>query len=115
VHEVLDSLDGPAPPPLPGPLPHLWPVLRWPMAQHLRLLTAGLLPPVLRQRFGLTWTLAHEAAFRAAAASSRAATPLVPRPVRISGPYYVRWRRKALERGDVAAAPPARRPAAVGV
>jgi uncharacterized protein (DUF2236 family) len=50
VHEVLDSLDGPAPPPLPGPLPHLWPVLRWPVAQHLRLLTAGLLPPVLRQR-----------------------------------------------------------------
>jgi uncharacterized protein (DUF2236 family) len=67
------------------------------MGQQLRLITAGLLPPLLRQRFGLTWTKPREAAFRAFAASSRATTPLMPPQVRMFGPRYVRLRRGALE------------------
>lgn len=49
--------------------------------------------------------------FRAMAAASRASAPFVRGPLREFGPNYVRWRREALERGDVAAAgsPPDRR------
>jgi uncharacterized protein (DUF2236 family) len=101
VHDLLDSF-GASPPP-PGLASWLWPAVRWPMAQHLRLTTVGLLPAVLRRRFDLSWTIAEEAAFRVGAASSRLTTPLMPSQVRLFGPRYVRLRRQALERGDVAA------------
>lgn len=40
--------------------------------------TAGLLPPVVRARYGLAWSIAHEAALSALAATSRRIVPLLP-------------------------------------
>ena len=46
------------------------------------LLVIGLLPDRVRQMYGLRWTGAHRAAFRAAVATHRAAHPLVPNVIR---------------------------------
>jgi uncharacterized protein (DUF2236 family) len=45
-------------------------------------LIKGTLPPRVREIFGIRWTGAHEATFRAAAAAHRRARRLFPRPVR---------------------------------
>ncbi len=45
-------------------------------------LIKGTLPPRVREIFGIRWTAAHEASFRAAAAAHRRARRLFPRPVR---------------------------------
>lgn len=45
-------------------------------------LIKGTLPPRVREIFGIRWTPAHEATFRAAAAAHRKARRLFPRPVR---------------------------------
>jgi len=45
-------------------------------------LIKGTLPPRVREIFGIRWTAAHEATFRAAAATHRRARRLFPRPVR---------------------------------
>jgi len=45
-------------------------------------LIKGTLPPRVRDIFGIRWTAAHEATFRAAAAAHRRARRLFPRPVR---------------------------------
>jgi uncharacterized protein (DUF2236 family) len=103
VAEVLRTLDRPVPPALPGLPPAAWRVLRAPLAQNLRLITIGLLPPLLRERFGLRWRAVDEARFRAVGAASRASGPLLVGPLRQFGPAYVRWRSAALARGDVAA------------
>ena len=103
VHMVLDSLAHPELPP-PGMPELLWRALGPLAARQSTLTTIGLLPPLLRERFGLRWTPAHEAAIRAIGAATRASGPLLPRQLREFGPVYLRWRRKALERGDVAAA-----------
>jgi uncharacterized protein (DUF2236 family) len=42
----------------------------------------GTLPPRVRRIFGIPWTAAHEASFRATAAAHRRARRLFPRPVR---------------------------------
>ena len=107
VQDVLATLSSPATPPLPFLGDGVWKVARVPAARSLDLTTIGLLPPVLRERFGLEWTASHERRFRALSRASRAATPLMPKALRNMGPGYLRWRRKALERGDVAAAPAA--------
>lgn len=104
VHVVFDTLARPIPPPGPSLPPALWSALRFPVGRHVQLITAGLLPPALRERLGLHWTAAHERAFRLLAATSRASGPLVVGPLREFGPYYLRWRREALERGEVASA-----------
>jgi uncharacterized protein (DUF2236 family) len=98
VHGVLASLAKPAPPELPLIGPTGWRILRMPAAHAMHIATVGLLPPVLRERFGLRWTRADEAQFRAMAAASRAATPLMPPQVRCFGPTYLRWRGPALQR-----------------
>ena len=107
VHEVLATLLRPAPPPF-VPLA-VWKVIRWPLGRVGHLVTVGMLPPALRSRLGLRWTRRHERAFRAVAACSRAATPVMVRPAREFGPVYLRLRRKQIARGDVArSAAPAR-------
>ena len=45
-------------------------------------LIKGTLPPRVREIFGIGWTRAHEASFRAATAAHRRARRLFPRPVR---------------------------------
>ena len=68
----------------------------------LELTTIGLLPPVLRNRFGVGWSWRRELELRALGATLRAGTPVAPAWVRNTGPDYLRWRREALARGDVA-------------
>lgn len=104
VHGVLRTLTRPAAPPIPGLGEGAWRVARLPVARLGALATVGLLPPLLRERCRLRWTRAQEREFRALCAASRAATPLLPRALRNTGPGYVRWRRDALERGEVAGA-----------
>jgi len=80
-------------------------------AQHFRVMTTGMLPPELRLRLRLPYSRTDAALFRAHELISRASEPLIRGPLRNFGPHYVRARRAALERGDVAstAHPPAQR------
>jgi uncharacterized protein (DUF2236 family) len=112
VPELLETINRPAPPVIPGIHPALWRVMRRPMALQLRISTVGMVPPVLRPRLGISLTRREESAFRALSAASRAATPLIRGPLAEFGPTYVKYRRAALHRGDVAAAPPAAKVAA---
>jgi uncharacterized protein (DUF2236 family) len=106
---VLETFRAPVPPNLPGMHPALWRLLRGPLGLQLHLTTVALLPPLLRERFGLRQTRADTAAFHALAATARASGPLMAGPLREFGPSYVRWRRSALTRGDVASRAPDRR------
>jgi uncharacterized protein (DUF2236 family) len=107
VQDVLATLTSPAKPPHPLLNDVTWRVARLPMARLLTLATVGLVPARLRQRFGVGWSRAQELELRALGAASRSATPLMPEWLRNTGPGYLRWRREALERGDVAALPSA--------
>ncbi len=103
VPQVLDTLMASPPPGVPGMRPELWRVLRAPMGAQMRVVTTGLMPERLRRRLGLPFSSRQRALFRAIAAGSRASGPLLRGPLREFGPAYVRWRRDALARGDVAA------------
>jgi len=92
VHCVLDSLRSPAGPPLPALARPAWWVGRRPSAHALSLATVGLLPAALRERLRMRWTLAQELELRALGIAARAATPLLPAPVRTFGPAYLSWR-----------------------
>jgi uncharacterized protein (DUF2236 family) len=107
VQDVLSMLTRPARPPLPLLTDATWRVARLPMGRLLSLATVGLLPPRLRERFGVHWSRLQELELRALGALARSATPLMPRSLRNTGPGYLRWRQEALERGDVAALPSA--------
>jgi uncharacterized protein (DUF2236 family) len=102
VQDVLASLRRPARPPVPLLNDPAWQVVRLPMARLMSLATVGLLPPVLRERFGVRWSRSQALELRALGAASRSTTPLLPRSLRNMGPLYMRWRRDAIERGDVA-------------
>jgi uncharacterized protein (DUF2236 family) len=54
----------------------------WPAIAPLRLLTAGLLPEPLRERFGLGWGPKREKTLRALEACSRTLVPRLPRRLR---------------------------------
>jgi uncharacterized protein (DUF2236 family) len=107
VQDVLFTLTRPARPPLPLLTDATWKVARLPMGRLLSLATIGLLPARLRERFGVSWSRAQDLELRALGAASRSATPVMPRSLRNTGPGYLRWRREALTRGDVAALPSA--------
>jgi uncharacterized protein (DUF2236 family) len=100
--DVLTSLVDPTAPPLPGMRDWVWRVVSWPSTKAGSLATLGMLPPVLRQRLGVEWTAKRERRFRAMAAATRRSRPLMPPQARNFGPHYLRWRRKAIARGDVA-------------
>jgi uncharacterized protein (DUF2236 family) len=53
-------------------------VLELPLMFSYRLATAGLLPPSLREAYGLRWTVAHQAVFEAGSRASRIIRPIVP-------------------------------------
>lgn len=109
VPEVLDTLTDAQMPNVPGLRPGLWRVLRVPMSAQQRVATAGLLGPALRERLGMRFTRGDRTAFRTLCRVSKAAEPLMRGPLVNFGPHYVRWRREALERGDVAAGKASRR------
>jgi uncharacterized protein (DUF2236 family) len=76
----------------------------WPSTRAGSLATLGMLPPVLRERLGVEWGPSRERRFRRMAALTRRARPLMPPQARNFGPHYLRWRQKAIERGDVGSA-----------
>ena len=102
VDDVLAALSAPAPPAVAGLYGAGWAFARMPLGHVLELATVGLLPPALRMRFGVGWTWHKELQLRALSAALRAGTLVAPSSVRNSGPDYLRWRREALARGDVA-------------
>jgi uncharacterized protein (DUF2236 family) len=109
VHLVLKSLMQPAAAPIPGMPEWAWKAISRPMSAHMRIGTLGMLGPRLRAILDLDWTPRDERAFRTIAAASRAATPAIRGPLGEFGEYYVRWRAKQLERGDVASHVPPKR------
>jgi uncharacterized protein (DUF2236 family) len=90
VHDVFDTLARPTPP--PGMPPPVWRALRGPLGRQVQTITTGLLPPVLRERFGLPWSPRHARTFAALTTMSRASRPVIRGPLRELGPSYIRWR-----------------------
>ncbi|HYJ22557.1 MAG TPA: oxygenase MpaB family protein [Solirubrobacterales bacterium] len=103
VEEVLEALESPARPELQFLPERAWRLVRIPAVHQNALVTAGLLGPTLRDRFGVPWSRGKERELRLLGAASRAATPLLPPTVRNVGPRYLRWRREQIARGDAAA------------
>jgi uncharacterized protein (DUF2236 family) len=102
VDRVIRSFTMPGPPPqLPAPVERLWSLLRIAPAQALKVSSFGLLPPVLRQRFGLEWGPLLETELRAIGAASRALGPVMPARLRNMGPAYLRWRAGEIARGPL--------------
>ena len=97
VDDVLDTLRAPGPPPVPVVLRAGWPLASMPLTRALMLVTVGMLPPVLRERFGLGWGRARQLELSALARALRAMTPVLPGAARIFGPAYLRLRRAAIE------------------
>ncbi len=108
VDEVLGALARPAPP-ASMLYRSVWPLARLQLGHVLGVTTVGLLPPALRRRFGVRWTRTNDLELRGLGAALRAATPLMPSSLRNTGPHYLRWRRDAIARGDVASAASLRR------
>jgi uncharacterized protein (DUF2236 family) len=100
VDVLLSLLGRPAPPGLPV-IDQLWPLLRVGPSRALKTATLGLLPPLLRERFGVQWGDAQQAELRALGAASRALTPVMPARLRNVGPEYLRRRREAIARGPL--------------
>jgi uncharacterized protein (DUF2236 family) len=92
VRDVLETLVEPARPPVRVLPEGAWRVARIPAARGMKLATVGMLPPTLRERFGLPWGRSKERQLRAICAASRALTPLMPEKLRITGPDYLRMR-----------------------
>jgi uncharacterized protein (DUF2236 family) len=102
VDRVLRALTSPGPPPqLPGAVQRFWGLLRIPPAEALRIATVGLLPPVLRERFGVEWGPVSETEFRAVGAASRALGLILPARLRNTGPSYLEWRADEIARGPL--------------
>jgi uncharacterized protein (DUF2236 family) len=104
---VFETLSKPLAPDVPLLGDRAWRVVRLPIARTFQLATAGLLPPLLRERCGMRWTRANELELRALGRVSRAAGPLMPKRLRNVGPAYLEWRREALQRRPAASGLPA--------
>jgi uncharacterized protein (DUF2236 family) len=102
VDDVLDALANPAAPPLPVAARPAWTLAAVPLTHVMGLVTVGMLPAVLRERFGLRSSKAQQLELRLLGHAMRATTPMLPGAVRVSGPGYLRLRRKAIARGDTA-------------
>ncbi|MEU5878766.1 oxygenase MpaB family protein [Spirillospora sp. NPDC047279] len=97
--QLLIELDHrPLPPPPRWPLPDLaWKGVAAPSTARLRRLGIGSLPPVLRERFGLSWTAADERGFQRFARRMRMVDGVLAEPLRVS-PVVSRARRSARRR-----------------
>jgi uncharacterized protein (DUF2236 family) len=105
VRDVLGAPSDALQPPIPLLGDRTWRALRLPAARLFDLATIGMMPAELRRRLGLEWSRRAELELRGLARLSRSATPIVPRSLRVMGPGYLRWRREAIARGDVAHLP----------
>jgi uncharacterized protein (DUF2236 family) len=104
VQGVIETLDEFTDLPMPRYAEPVWRLGSLPAAHALRLATVGMLPGILRDRFGLRWTHGQEVELRTLGWALRAATPLMPQSLRVLGPFYLRWRGDALP-GSVEEAP----------
>ncbi|GAA5120886.1 oxygenase MpaB family protein [Haloechinothrix salitolerans] len=103
VRLVLRTIRKPgAPPGWPSWLGWLWRAVRLPAGYLLTLTGASALTPELRERFGVRWSRSKQRQADVLAALSRATTPIMPRRARVSGPTYLRLRRKAIARDEFA-------------
>lgn len=101
--DVIDSMRNPARPPfVPRWATGLWRMAFWPAGFVLQVVTAGLMPPVLRERLGLPWSRWRSGLFRLIGWVSRGLTPVMPKALRVTGPNYLRQRRKVLGRNEFA-------------
>lgn len=74
-------------PPPPGLAPELlWPAIRIPAAEALRLGGVGPMSPALRTRLGIPWGWRDEAAFRALGFACRGLGPVIPERLKVAGP-----------------------------
>jgi uncharacterized protein (DUF2236 family) len=99
VQELLATFGDPVAPPLRWLREPVWKIARIPAVQLVSLATAGLLPPSLRERFGIDWSAWHQSRFKAVCALSRASGPLLPPGLRVAGPHYLRWRARTRSPG----------------
>jgi uncharacterized protein (DUF2236 family) len=106
VDRVLHALRTVRPPVsfLPNPV---WRAVRLPASRAVYIGGVGLLPPVLRERFGVRWTRVNEAEFGVLGAASRRLTPVLPKRLLVAGPDQLRWRRRAIARGPLGRDAPA--------
>ncbi|MBJ7330069.1 MAG: DUF2236 domain-containing protein [Solirubrobacteraceae bacterium] len=102
VPEVLDLVNAPTIPPIPGLPRGAWKALNKPLSAGVNIVMAGMLPVDLRERLGIRYNRADQAAYRAFCAASKASTPLIRGPLSSYGEFWVRARAKQLARGDVA-------------
>jgi uncharacterized protein (DUF2236 family) len=101
VDRVLAATQGDVPPPLPIMPDLVWRAIRVPASRAMWLGGVGMLTPELRDRFGIDWTHKDERALERIGRTSRALTPVLPRPLQIVGPAQLRMRRRAFERGPL--------------
>jgi uncharacterized protein (DUF2236 family) len=99
VDDVLASLAEPTPPAVRGVGPRAWKAITLPTSHTMRLATVGLLPETARRALALEWTRANELELGAIGRVWRAATPVMPRGLRVVGPGYLRWRSDAIAGG----------------
>ena len=100
VDDLLAVLGGPVDP--PSFIPRTaWTVIGPISLRTLRQTGVWMLPPTLRDRFGLRWTRAEELEMQVLARASRTATPVLPRQIRMSGAVYLRLRGAALTPFDL--------------
>jgi len=100
VDQVLPIVSGPTSPAdwIPAPV---WSVVSRPASYGLLIATGGLLGPVLRAELGVDWSPRRERHFRAFCRASRASGVLLPPALRVTGPGYLRLRRRATKRAAV--------------
>ncbi len=90
VQELLATPRHAPPPPVRG-VALAWPVVRPPTARVARAVTTGLLPRVLRERWGLRWSAIDRRRFRRAMVALRGATAALdrlPDRVRLHPAFY---------------------------
>jgi uncharacterized protein (DUF2236 family) len=92
VDDVLATLASPTPPRPLARAPRARHTAMRPPAHVALLFTIGMLPPPLRAKLHLAWTARQERELTVLCRALRAATPLMPRPLRITGPTYLRLR-----------------------
>jgi uncharacterized protein (DUF2236 family) len=104
VDEVLEMLARPTTPALPprALLRLGWTVARAPLGHTVTLASVGLLSPLLRRRFDVSWTRRNDLELRVLGNAMRAMTPLMPSWLLNTGPGYLSWREEEIARGDVA-------------
>ena len=102
VDDVLEALEEPPPPPVRGIPEPVWKAARLPARRGARIGLVGMMPSTFRRKLGLRWKRGNDLEFRAMARAMRMSGPLLPRAVKEFGPHYLRWRREAIARGEVA-------------